>query len=154
MNLQIKHLAPYLPYSVTFMAHGHEYVLTTDNLARRDKTRTLKQIKLRLRPLSQLTQEIEHNGERFVPALVLGELAMSKENIDQAIKNSNSFSIDYKIVKKPFGKILKVSRLDTWILIISLDEPERCKYYIVQKLLEWHFDIFNLIENNLAEAIE
>lgn len=76
----------------------------------------LDQVKPYKRPLSQLTQEIEHNGERFVPYLRLGGRPNLKDyDIDYLSKNINHIS---------FG--------------------------LIQQLIEWHFDIYGLIENNLA----
>lgn len=105
-----------------------------------------------LHPLTDLIKPITHKGETFVPALALAELALSRENVDNAIKNSDSLGFNYRIVTKPFGKMLKVTRFDTWILLISLSEPDRCKYYIFKKLIEWHFDVAGLIEK--GEAID
>ena len=81
-----------------------------------------------LYPLSDLTKEIEHKGEKFVPIFELAELwfkcglnsnyeyAVDQEELEKAIM------LDYKIV--PF--------------------------LIIQKLIEWHFDIANLIEKGEA----
>jgi hypothetical protein len=69
-----------------------------------------------LRPLSQLTQEIEHNGEKFVPA---GKM------ITHGFHNSFWYELD---------------KFD-YRYLYAMD---------LEKLLEWHFDIYGLIENNLA----
>lgn len=66
----------------------------------------LEDIQLILHPLD-LTKEIEHNGEKFVPR-------------DKFYGNP----LDFKIREN--------------------------SYDVVQKLLEWHFDIYNLIEKDLA----
>lgn len=165
-KLELRHLAAYLPYKLKCQNPKNYYYsgcrIDSPNLTMcglRDEYISFDEVpafypivhfKPILRPLSDLTKEIEVNEERFVPALVLAELAMNKENVKEVIKNSNSFGFDYKIVNKPFGKILKVTRLDEWILLISLNEPERCKHYIFEKLIEWHFDVFSLIEAGLA----
>ena len=160
MKLEIKHLAAYLPYGlkVSNNTHPDDVNLVT---GLRDETYFTKQnsryaygdvenCKPLLRPLSDLTKPININGDCFHPILFLAELAMQNENVKPEIKNSVSFGFDYKIVQKPFGKILKVTRLDEWILIISFNEPERCKHYIFEKLIEWHFDVFGLIDKGLA----
>jgi len=72
-----------------------------------------------LRPLSDLTKEIEVNGEKFVPVEVFG--------YEEEITTDFIFKIDgsyYEITEMPFD--------------------------VIQKLLEWHFDIYGLIEANLA----
>ena len=48
---------------------------------------------------------------------------------------------DIKIINKPFGKVLKVSKVEHWVIYLSLSEIERAKYYIVSQLVKWKFDI-------------
>ena len=97
-----------------------------------------------LRPLSDLTKEIEHNGEKFIPALKLVELEEKYNNW----KDTGPY--DIRIITKPFGQVLKISKAERWVLYISLDEIERAKYYIVSQLIEWKFDIANLISKEEA----
>jgi hypothetical protein len=111
MNLELKYLSAYLPYKVKVSSlhtlnvrngiGGIEHLLTTKN----------KVFKLHLRPLSSLTEEIDINGERFIPANWFGK---GNFNVESVLDN---------------------------------------KFTIVQKLLEWHFDIYNLIEKGLAISI-
>lgn len=96
------------------------------------------------RPLSDLTKEIEHNGEKFIPALKLVELEEKYNNW----KDTGPY--DIRIITKPFGQVLKISKAERWVLYISLDEIERAKYYIVSQLIEWKFDIANLIPKEEA----
>ena len=69
-----------------------------------------------------ITKEIEHNGEKFVPYKYLKEnyLSYNKYNYNWFKNKTNLVNI----------KILP--------------------YDIIQKLLEWHFDVYNLIPQNLA----
>jgi len=128
MKLELKHLAGYLPYGLkvyrenksiesdTFLIVGASKInvfLQNNGLAVVD----MERIKPILRPLSDLTKEIEVNGEKFVP-IEYNAFKHSKEDI---IEFQNKF-IHYKGMK--FG--------------------------IIERLLEWHFDIYGLIENNLA----
>lgn len=69
-------------------------------------------IKLLLYPLSSLTKEIEHKGEKFVPVEKMKELDLG----------SLPRSLDYR-----------------WLY-----------YHQSQKLLEWNFDIFGLLDRGLA----
>jgi hypothetical protein len=73
--------------------------------------------KLILLNLSDLTKEITHNGETFVPI----------ENI--AIYSTTNQGLAYLIEQIRTGFI---------------------EVIVFNKLLEWHFDVFGLIENNLA----
>ena len=73
-------------------------------------------VRLVCRPPSQLTQEIEHNGEKFVPC---------RKMISYGFHHSFwtlTDEFDYKI-------------------LYAID---------LEKLLEWHFDVFGLIEQELA----
>lgn len=73
-----------------------------------------------LRPLSDLSKEIEHNGEKFIPKKEL-------------IKEFKDIIFD----KRAFD-------LDLGVNIINYP------FWVVNKLLEWHFDLFNLIKSDKA----
>jgi hypothetical protein len=113
-KLELKHLASYLPYGLKFKDSYADdvsiYTLSSNQLSHWESGH-IKPFLPILRPLSQLTQEIEHNGERFVPMDLLAE--------------DSCFYFDNKFV---------------------LAQP----YWVIEKLLEWHFDIYGLIDNNLA----
>lgn len=112
MKLELKHLAGYLPYEVKIYACHNEYVLELEEDCNSEGISVRETIenyhKPILRPLSDLTKEIEVNGEKFVPNNWFGRKGLKLESIQ--------------------------------------DE----KFHIVQKLLQWHFDIYGLIENGLA----
>ncbi|NIV12884.1 MAG: hypothetical protein GWN62_16865 [Aliifodinibius sp.] len=119
-DLLFKALCFYMPYALIGGKWFDENFLTQElhsgNIlawAELD-TNTHKPI---LRPLSDLTKEIEHNGERFIP-----------------IKNIGKTSTFYG--DTPICNIEKDYRL--WAV------------WEFEKLLEWHFDIFGLIEKGLA----
>lgn len=73
-----------------------------------------------LRPLSDLTKEIEHGGEKFVPIRLL----------------RGHGSIEFKC-SFIFNNSISIYEVNFWI---------------IQKLIEWHFDIAGLIEK--GEAID
>ena len=67
MRLELKHLAPYLPYDIgCVIPLGYHRTLDVNILQIMIKENFFK-CYLKLRPLSDLTKEIEHNGESFVP---------------------------------------------------------------------------------------
>jgi hypothetical protein len=84
MKLEIKHLSAYLPYGLKLYA-GEYFVennldvildrldVTTKAIdaSNLDGVWFIDEVKPLLRPLSQLTQEIEVNGEKFVPIVEL-----------------------------------------------------------------------------------
>ena len=113
MELQIKHLAGYLPYGLSFLdAFGNKFYLF-------DKINDFdyEYSKPILHPLSDLTKEIEVNGEKFVPI----------DWLDDLESEVCSYSIDYYI-----------------------NHTKRLPYYRIERLLEWHFDIYGLIDAGLA----
>jgi len=137
-KLELKHLAPYLPYGVKIGRHirSNDLIIVLMNSYHISGFFNNEYIYFKpiLRPLSDLTEE------------QLLELVSIKGYKDIAP------TIDYKfkIVQKPFGKIWKITKLDDWALIISFNEPERLSYKLFSKLIEWHFDVFGLIEKGLA----
>ena len=129
MKLELKHIAPYLPYGLKCLNDNlPDTNITIDELIgisnhivwsgifskKHGSTHVpICGIKPILRPLSDLTKEIEENGEKFVPQK-------------------------------------KLSHLDLEWLIKSDNLIMKTNYEDVLLLLEWHFDIYNLIPNNLA----
>lgn len=83
----------------------------------------LDQIIPLVRPLSDLTKEIEHNGERFVPVDKLDEI--------------NGFTF--------FGSIKNFYTV--------YEKGEYVPYWVAQKLYEWHFDFYLLLEKGLAKPL-
>lgn len=146
MKLELKHLAPYLPYGLkleyTFHVLSDEFkiigrlssidnseiskpiILKITDAEFRHKTGLLcfiNQCKPILRPLSDLTKEIEVNGEKFAPFKWF---------------NFINSDIDFET------QIIALSNDIRWL--------DSTYYGIIEKLFEWHFDIFGLIEKGLA----
>lgn len=127
MKLELKHLVGYLPYGLKVLdekAEPNENVFTLESISIHSTVSDndgnidilFTEIKPILRPLSDLTKEIEVNGEKFVPA---GKM------ITHGFHNSFWYELDEFDYK----------------YLYSMD---------LDKLLAWHFDIYGLIENNLA----
>jgi hypothetical protein len=71
-QLELKHLSAYLPYKprVTLYSDIYNYDGLVTKMHHQyyfDFCQEKCNIKLHLRPISDLTKEIEHNGEMFVP---------------------------------------------------------------------------------------
>lgn len=87
-QLTLEDLAPYLPYRLKFytiksVEKGNIYNLNGLSFEREGESMTLDRFLCDINhgfyfpimyPLSMLTQEIEHNGEKFVPQKELGHL--------------------------------------------------------------------------------
>lgn len=90
----------------------------------RDVTFSMDQIIPYKRPISDLTKEIEVDGEKFVPITIV--------NLMYEVENRNNF---------PLSMYIDAS----WVYSVKMLPCD-----LVEKLLEWHFDIYNLIPNGLA----
>jgi hypothetical protein len=139
MELTIKHLAAYLPYGLKGLKISKGNFKTDPNieeiidltisdigafLKKRYHVISCKPI---LRPLSMLDKEIEVNGERFVP-------------IDWFEEKYYTLSLH-----KEYERLLEEDGYK-WINHMS--------YLLIIHLLEWHFDIFGLIDAGLAVEME
>jgi hypothetical protein len=107
----------------------------------------LSEVKPLLRPLSDLTKEIEVNGEKFVPIVKLGVLYFPKSEIEnggvlieELVYKDNEFKNyfqDYNYIGDNVNLYYK-----------NIGYSESVK--IQQQLFQWHFDVFGLIEKGLA----
>lgn len=158
-KLELKHWLAYAPYKP--MVYGASDLFTLNSAVPYEYdielflnhpiykrvTGSSLEYSLVLHPLSDLIEEIEINGKKFIPAI---ELAKLKIKLGLCYDAAPSIDFNYKIVNKPFGKTLKVTKFDQWVIMLSFKQVYRSGYWLVQKLFEWHFDVFGLIENNLA----
>jgi hypothetical protein len=175
MKLELKHLAAYLPYKVKFLWKGiysvnFLSVRVIKRLEDKGDDFHYKDIKPILRPLSDLTKEIEHNGEKFVPILELRCIEQGNWDGDEFILDHTQI-IDYG-VRKGDNNCYWVEWKDGLSQTQSFSFKDgdfnrfwitdrnkfggisSCilnnQYLLFQKLHEWHFDVFGLLENNLA----
>ena len=155
MNLELKHLAPYLPYELKMTANGFIGTLqticndSTMNSGYRiqvscsdwweNNNLTGKIYKPILRQLSDLTQEIEVNGDKFMPCKKLEKELLLEGQLRFGVDPDNEF-VGFCIDN---NCILPIHDGDGEIL------PE-CSWGMIEKLFEWHFDVFGLIQNGLA----
>lgn len=86
----------------------------------------LNEIKPILRPLSDLEKEIIFNGKNFIPIAKIHEMFFHF-----GFDDNNFTTIRYNIWFQKY-------------------EPLFGKYLVVETLFTWHFDVFNLIDDNLA----
>ena len=140
-TLELKHLAPYLPYGLNINEGGVNRMLTGIKI-QKDKSlcinydsiiyTALGKFKPLLRPHSQLTQEIEHNEKKFVPIDI--------------IKNKWGYEdFEYQGYSQ-YAHWFKLEGNEPAILHLP--------YCFLELLFKWHFDVFGLIENNLAIEIK
>jgi len=172
-ELTIECLAPYLPYGLKFQS-GHFLVGLYNGKS--DVTRPLLMSEVKngpidweanfnmdkpiLRPLPDLTRRIMHNGETFIPMVKLAEIAglntmkivlnaMPLDGIFTAgircnIENDfdgHQYEVLTFDMQSGFGKHYRPSK--KWDIV-----PNQLKLW--QMLHAWHFDLYSLLESNLA----
>ena len=177
-TLELKHIAPYLPYGLKVTFEGDDYIHEVVGLSIASKGVELMSqfgdygmagiedcIPI-LRPLSDLTKEIEHNGERIT---MMEEIAkIERPNITNAlnkVKDITVFNRGMSFTSRKMGvayryedTVIEITHYkdavfhkkvthgnDSWVFSYFHNYPA-----IIDKLLEWHFDIFGLHEKNLC----
>ena len=134
-KLEVKHLATYLPYGikVTSPKWERDYRLHYDshilNAVTIFDVISTPEAKLKLRPLLHITKEIEYKGKKFIPFIELSETYKKDLNFDDH---------DPK-------KIVNQS-----IILMKQYGYGHCQTWVFEKLCEWHFDVFGLIDKGLA----
>jgi hypothetical protein len=128
---ELKHLSAYYPYNVICkrgknkprVLHAITPWLKLDGL------------KLILRPLSDLTKEIEVNGDKFIPKERLYKKWLEIHKATYGDKSESltrgTFDIFINVVYEPKGY-------------------DRIEHWMFQDLIKWHFDVFSLIDNGSA----
>lgn len=131
MKLELKHLTPYLPYSLDMFVYDDiEELIGLDSLEIEIKTisgdyKITEFIKPILRPLSDLNQEVEIDGVNTIPIKKLG----SRYSTITCMIYKNTIQLD----------------------VNDLSSINLLHYMITfEKLCKMHFDLFGLIDNGLA----
>jgi hypothetical protein len=93
----------------------------------------LSEIKPVLYPMDMLTKEIEHKGERFIPIVKLFNVPDTIELLAIGYEKKHYYS--------KFGFDAEIITYKIHSDVGSMD------YFTVQKLLEWHFNVFGLDES-------
>ena len=138
--IELKHLTPYLPYALKYIVQseiiclldGYECYekgsiqeMDLKSLAINEDDYLIKPI---LRPLSDLSKQIEYNGDMFTP---IGKIR---------------FDVDSRIYFNR-GQLYIPGDIESYEIYL---EDIRIVYDL---LFEWHFDVFGLIEKGFAVDI-
>lgn len=124
MKLEIKCLAPYLPYTLNVETRMGRRIMSpqySNDIEVNINSVILYPHKPLLRPLSCLTKEIDFNGQKFIP-------------IESSVFDKND--------KIKLNRALKSGRGPSAI--------KELPYYMVDYLFFWHFDVFGLVNEGLA----
>lgn len=164
MKLELKHLAPYLPYGLKGIEYGNNVIHTLESIRYlkdfhypivwrndSDVTRSRIDCKPLLRPLPDLTKEIEHNGEKFVPMIKLFEIEFghglpyelhaSRPEVITNFTSATYKGAKYKTLSFIDGNF-SYSVLNGHLTIIGHFTVKH-QLELFNKLFEWHFDVFN-----------
>lgn len=163
-TLTLEHLAPYLEHKLQ-TNYGELIGIRnwvgwcgTFKAKYGENNIPISAIKPHLRSLSDLTKEIEHNGEKFVPILKILEFLKIKHISYNLLDNSVDLVLD-PTKHRANTKTKENIKVRFWFnnfqgvgfycsnmnLFMYKDI-----YGALQKLFEWHFDTQNLIESGLA----
>lgn len=149
--MELKHWAAYLPYGLKLQVIDTGTVFELKDFFIKNKEIRIaygKSLPI-LRHISDLTKEIEHNGEKFVPLENLkSDFDYRYDSIEPNLRfdaKTISFIYDYESDFSYDGGYT-----------FQNVEGATCRetYFMIQKLLEWHFDVFGLIEKGEAIAKE
>lgn len=103
----------------------------------------VEDVKPLLRPLSDLTKEIEHNGEKFVAGLMLVDPDKKDwgKMVCEYYRPFRGMETEYiRVVHEELGEIIAINPKNAGHL----------PYNIFKHLLALHFDVFGLIPQGLA----
>ena len=155
--LTFNQLAPYLPFGIRGVSKdenlGIELVKGYSTYGMNNNinlTTNIDDIDIEcfmpiLRPLSDLTNEIEHNGEKFIPIYRLAELFLYNDIHNHSLRK---FEVRDNYILVTFGSQDGVNSTITSVQIKTA--LFRMEYWQLEKLFEWNFDVFGLIPENLA----
>lgn len=182
-KITLEELALYLPYGLKYSFDGEDLHHTVIGMDITDMgihlispyndygTCNINRGKPILRPLSQLTQEIEHNGKNFIPIVELYKIAcgnysdavvkyvdiLSTTEMRHAMKGFSDFYFgiyqsenDVRLGTQYHFKLWSTDLEGRHTIVQTVF----CQSLLFQKLHEWHFDLHNWIERGLALPIE
>ena len=158
MKLELKHWSAYLPYGLNTKYDLHDVVggghifrdklLTTDNIQF-----VLDYCKPILRPLSDLTKEIEVGGKRFVPIVELAKIengwddscSILRYYFNEGITVKSFYVVDY--ISDELEWRFGIKQDMTMFLFCNDNIHTFNQFKLFEKLFEWHFNVFNLPED-------
>lgn len=156
-TLTVNELAPFLPYGL--MTNQGELVsldseFLTCGLKVKYNPRDISDLIPEVRPLSQLIEEIEHNGVKIIPILELAKIYESDQILSfETNAKYNVFGIKYDdsadlTTVFAYHGGSKTFGCHTTLGVVFHTVTNQLDLFC--KLFEWHFDVFGWIEGGLA----
>ena len=178
-RLELKHLAPYLPYKlkaidvfgdnqeiVGFSVRSGQYELMQYDEDRLEWVSTkMTNFKPILRPLNDLTNQIDYKSGTIIPILELAnDNYYIKNNLapkfDSFQKNNTSYFLAFNSQRDKSKYQYQLGKFDSdggndnlYFRYYDSKNRERQHYSDlkqIEMLFMWHFDVFGLIEKGLA----
>ena len=155
MILEPKHLFAYAPHGVNCQVWQHIVGYKNRKLSfdtGHDFYNKLEDglVRIFLRPLSDLTKEIEVNGEKFIPMAELLKL----DNPQWLERHPNGRYSEIEYSQNEVLANAMFSFQATLSIHLHLKHLENERNWKIEKLKEWHFDIFGLIDAGLAVDVD
>ena len=147
-KLELKHLAPYLPYGLKIKLHNGN-ITTFQSISVSGFTNGIswmKECKPILRPLSDLTKEIEYNGERFIPMGKLHYKYCLTPSGKRTTKAKYEYVVDNNFIATYYGG----GNYGNYGIKVYTLNYQLNSYRVMNWLFKWHFDVFGLIDKGLA----
>jgi hypothetical protein len=160
-KLTFENLAPYLPYGLIaemimykcdYVGKKYDIIKGVEQwskngdwclLTEGGSKPPLDKIKPILRPLSDLTKEIEVDGEKFVPLIELCKIYLPDECRLGVPYTCNGYTITY-------GGLTFGYTREEGFCVSDKDYHDLNQLTLFKKLYKWHFDLEGLIEKGLA----
>lgn len=155
MKLELNHLTPYADKALKGLFFDNKDILTEVDFVNsivsslNNGNVEIENFKPILRPLIDLTRNIELKGVKINPIKELAKLHIKWDesdynlNIDYSYKRQFNLVLEWK--NKYSNEIYYNDDLFIMTKRIGLN-----RYWVIDKFFEWHFDVFGLIEKGLA----
>jgi hypothetical protein len=167
-KLELKHIAPYLPYRLKCTNSKESYLQTGE-----DRTGILETLSVNdeecvimgedgyflvscddivpiLRPIEDLSKEIKINGKKFTPIIELAKLFHTVKQPTVIKYDGIKDYGDYGIKVNCYIGAIDERRYSEYSIRHDIDLILHNSFLEVSKLIEWHFDVFGLIDKGLA----
>lgn len=150
MELELKHIAPYLPYGLKIVQGGT--LQAPDAISIVMNCESCQQVVNHwftpiLRPISNLTMLLERGTKKIVPLnFLLTLIGVDESDAAYSLLNVKMISTSWK------DNTFFYNQIDRSFYWINREDmlPVKNQLDLFQELFAWHFDVFGLIEQGLA----
>jgi len=143
MKLELIHLAPYLPYGLQFLHQEQSYMLFNLELPH-------DQNPLWITGFNNVESD---KGDSELISVYPDGCAPILRPLSDLKKVINQIHEEYNLIDVLTLIYPNTPNFEDWVEVHLMKIPVEdsiIEYCIVQKLFEWHFDVFGLIEKGLA----